>query len=172
MSAAQATLPGLFATSAQSALVASMSPDEAIGFVACSIMSVAQACGCDPVANTVVRKLQNDIRFRSAMSQAVGLSLALDDRARKLASDRCAFLTKHLRDRGAGGIAGKLARAAYLLGRAAQAVEETADMTEALALLDEAIVLHAIIHQQDVAVARARHQLGILNRAQPGRRLH
>jgi hypothetical protein len=101
MSAAQATLPGLFATSAQSALVASMSPDEAIGFVACSIMSVAQACGCDPVANTVDRKLQNDIRFRSAMSQAVGLSLALDDRARKLASDRCAFLTKHLRDRGA-----------------------------------------------------------------------
>jgi hypothetical protein len=166
MSAAQATLPGLFATSAQSALVASMSPDEAIGFVACSIMSVAQACGCDPVANTV------DIRFRSAMSQAVGLSLALDDRARKLASDRCAFLTKHLRDRGAGGIAGKLARAAYLLGRAAQAVEETAHMTEALALLEEAIVLHAIIHQQDVAVARARHQLGILNRAQPSRRLH
>ena len=167
MSAAQATLPGLFATSAQSALVASMSPDEAIGFVACSIMSVAQACGCDPVANTVDRKLQNDIRFRSAMSQAVGLSLALDDRARKLASDRCAFLAKHLRDRGPAGIAGKLAKVALLLGYAAQRSDQVTDLTEAFILLDEAVAMHAIVHRLDVTNARTAQQLSFLHTIQP-----
>jgi hypothetical protein len=163
MSALQSSLPGLFAPTAQAAHVASLSPAGAVQFLARTLMSVAQACGQDLINNTVDRKLQADQRYRIAMSQAVTLSLWATEDSRRHAHHRNVFLSKVIREAGGGGIAGKLARVALILGRAAQSVDVVQDMTEAFSILDQAIVLHALQNDKDAGAARAAYQLSLLN---------
>lgn len=171
MSAVQSNLPGMFPPTAQAARVAALSPDQATLVLANCLITVSQTVGVDPVANTVDRALQGDLRYRTAMAQAITVSLGLNDQSRRHANDRCAFLAKHLRDRGPTGIAGKLARVALILGYAAQDSVQPADLAEAFQLLDQAIALHAILHSRDVGVARSAAQMSFLNATQP-HRLH
>lgn len=163
MSALQTPLPGLFAPSAQAEHVASLTPQAAVQFLARTLISVAQSCGQDLTNNTVDKKLQADQRYRTAMSQAVTLSLWPTEDSRRFAHHRNVFLTKLIRECGGGGMAGKLARVALILGRAAQSVHAVLDMTEAFSILDEAVALHAIQHDKDAGVARAAHQMSLLN---------
>lgn len=167
MSAAQSSLPGLFSATAQGAHVATVEPDRATNVLANCLLSVAQKVACDPTNDTTDKKLQADLRYRAAVAQAITVSLGLTEQSRRHASDRCAFLAKHLRDRGPAGIAGKLAKVALLLGYAAQRSDQVTDLTEAFILLDEAVAMHAIVHRLDVTNARTAQQLSFLHMIQP-----
>lgn len=173
MPALQTSLPGLFSTSAQADHLCGLDPLAAIRMVASALLSAAQHCVCPPDAGEIDRKVSEDPRFRTAVSQAVTLSLWVNDKTLKAASDRNGFLTHHLRLRGKGGIPGLLAQAALLLGQASQAANDPEIPSKALDLIEQAIVSHALRHGLDPRQARADHQLRLLNAANtPSRRVH
>lgn len=172
MPALQSALPGLFSPSAQASHIHGMEPVAAIKLVASVLLSTLQHCACDPAGGAVDRKVSEDPRYRTAVSQAVTLSLWLDDRAAKAAADRNAFLTHHLRLRGKAGIPGLLAQAALLLGQAVQAANDPELPTRALDLIEQAVIGHAMRHGLDPRAARAEAQLRILNAANSAARVH
>ena len=156
MSAMQSALPGLFSPSAQVSHISGMEPIAAIKLVASVLLSALQHCACDPAPGSVDRKVSEDPRYRVAVSQAVTLSIWLDDRAAKAALDRNAFLTHHLRLRGKAGLPGLLAQAALVLGQAVQAANDPELPTRALDLIEQAIIGHAMRHGLDPRAARGQ----------------
>ncbi|MDQ7813985.1 hypothetical protein, partial [Brevundimonas sp.] len=117
MSLRQSALPGLFSPAAQASSFESVDPRAAIRLVASILLSTAQQVVCLPDGSALDRATMEDPRYKTAVSQAVTLSIGTDPITVARASDRNAFLTHHLRLRGKAGCAGLLAQAALLLGQ-------------------------------------------------------
>lgn len=161
MSALQSPLPGLFGPSSQQAVFDGLATDRAIVVGAEILFSAIQTCAVQ--AGCIDRVLQKDPRFKTALTQAMTLSMGVNAQTQGFARDRCAFLQKHIRDRGLVGLAGKLAWAAYRLGRMAQDLNTKPDLTHVLAIIDEAIALRAILNDANPSTARAQHQVQVMN---------
>lgn len=163
MTLRQSALPGLFSPAAQATGLESVDPRAAIRLVATILLSTAQHVVCLPDGSALDRATMEDPRYKTAVSQAVTLSIGTDPVTAARASDRNAFLTHHLRLRGKAGCAGLLAQAALLLGQAVQAANDPALPVKALDFIEQAIVRHALKHGADPREARAECQLRILN---------
>lgn len=155
-----AFLPGLFDAPARADFFAGMDPERSIRVVARLMLSHFTEIGLND------KRMQRDPRYKVAVAQAVSLSLWVDERYPRRAWANSADLSRRLRERGNGGITGKIAKAAMILGRAVLDDDKPGLIAQATDLMIEASLLHAARKGLPVDQARADLQFGIMAAAQ------
>ena len=160
-------LPGLFTDGARRGYLESLDRNAAIYFAARAVIATINKVSYDPGTRTEDKALMRDMRFRTAMSATLGLSIWSPPRISERFVGMTAQLSRHMRVMGKGGVAGLVGDAA--LSVASLTLEPgkcvLEPLTRVLNLCVEAEVLHALVHGQDAGVARSACELRLLTDA-------